>query len=277
MMTERHFGIDVSTWQTGIDYTRAVREGGVEFAYLRAGFGKNVATQKDNRFEEHYNGFIRAGIPLGAYQYSYAKSPADAVYEAKAMLEWVEGKNFDLPLFLDMEESTVAELGKDTCTMIACAWMDIITNAGYECGIYSNPNWFTNYLDPDRIAEKGYIWCASWATEKPEYPNMLMWQYGGEINKLGDRAVAGVGEVVDQNFFYGPLTYEVQTEWKYVRCTKKTVTLDRDGKREFGRWIDKGDLCTIRLVDSPLIEVIYPTATGLRTAYLKDIENFRSE
>lgn len=278
-MSEKHFGVDLSTWQNKVDYKVAVEKGNVEFAMIRAGFGKNVLTQKDNMFETHYAGFRAQNVPLGAYQYSYAKSPADAINEARAMLEWIEGKEFDLPLFLDMEQADVAELGKETCTMIALAWCRYIADAGYKCGIYANPNWFENYLDVDLITERFLIWCASWGTEKPEYPNMIMWQYGGETNKVRERAVEGVGDVVDQNFFYGELpdVTPKPTEYQYVICTKKTYTLDENGKAEARRWIDKGDLCAIRLVPSPLIEVIYPTANGHRTAYLKDISNFVTE
>lgn len=201
----KHFGIDVSTWQKDVDYHKAVTEGHVEFAMLRAGFGKNVAEQKDNMFDKHYEGFTREGIPVGAYQYSYATSPAGAILEAEAMLEWIKGKPMNLPLFLDMEETSTAQLGKDTCTMIAVTWCRRIREAGYECGVYANPYWFENHLDPKAIAEVGYIWCASWGTVQPEYPYMLMWQYGGEVNKLASKAVPGVGNVVDQNYYYGDL------------------------------------------------------------------------
>lgn len=274
-----HFGIDLSSWQKNVDYHKAVAEGKVEFAILRAGFGRNANTGKDFMFDKHYEGFARENIPLGAYQYSYATSPAGAIKEAETMLEWVKDKPMDLPLFLDMEEADTAALGKETCTMIAVTWCRYIRDAGYECGVYANPNWFEHYLDAKAIAEVGYIWCASWATIKPEYANMIMWQYGGDVNKLTNRAVPGVGEVVDQNYYYGELPEVVpkDTEWQYVICKRKTLTLDKDGKPEARRWIDKDDLCSIRLVPGPLVEVIYPTANGMRTAYLKDISNFATE
>lgn len=275
----QNFGVDISSWQKGVNYHEAVKTGKVEFAMLRAGFGKNVKTGKDNMFDEHYEGFVRENIPVGAYQYSYATSPADAVREAEVMLEWVKDKPLDLPLFLDMEEASVAALGRETCTMIARTWMQTIIGAGYECGVYANPNWFENYLDPDAIAELGFIWCASWGTTKPTYSNMLMWQYGGEVNKLKDRAVPGIGEVVDQNYFYGDLPDVTPKEsaYMYVTCTKRTPTLNRSGKKELNRWIDPGDVCAIKLVEGALVEVIYPTPSGLRTAYLKDITNFMTE
>lgn len=196
------FGVDVSTWQTGCDYEKAVREGGVRFAMIRAGFGKNAATQKDNMFETHYGGFRRAGVPIGIYQYSYAQSTGDAVREAEAFLGWIAGKEPELPCFLDMEEPSVAALGRETCTEIALAWCDRVSSAGYSAGIYANPNWFERYLDADRIGECYRIWCASWGTKKPTYRGLALWQFGGQTNLLRERSVPGIGDIVDQNFLY---------------------------------------------------------------------------
>ena len=207
------FGVDVSTWQTGCDYEKAATKGGVKFAILRAGFGKNAATQKDNMFETHYAGFHGVKIPVGAYQYSYAKSVSDAIKEAESFLGWIAGKELELPCFLDMEESSVAALGKKACTEIALAWCDRVSSAGYTAGVYSNHNWFTNYLDAEKIGKKHRIWCASWGTRKPEYEGLILWQFGGQTNLLRSRAVEGIGDIVDQNFLYADLpSYETEEE-----------------------------------------------------------------
>ena len=59
-------GIDVSKHQGKIDW-QAVREtGSVNFAILRAGFGR-YTSQKDPQFERNYAGAKAAGIPVGAY------------------------------------------------------------------------------------------------------------------------------------------------------------------------------------------------------------------
>lgn len=278
MTKAKHFGVDVSTWNEHVDYAKAVKDGKVEFAYIRAGFGQ-YAKQKDNMFEAHYKGFHEQGIALGAYQYSYATSPADAVREADAMHGWIKDKDFALPVFLDMEENKVAQLGVETCTMIAKAWMSRMKSYGYEVGVYTNPNWLSNYLDVAEITELGYLWVASWSKTQPDYPNLLMWQFGGEVNPSGTTAVAGIGNVVDQNYYYGELpVIAVDAEEDMtmtVTCTAKTKTLNAQGKPEWMRWIDKGDVCEIRLVSGPLVEITYPTPTGKRTAYLRDLTNFR--
>lgn len=189
------FGIDISEWQTGVDYEKAVKDGGVEFAILRAGFSTSV----DDMFETHYNGFSPL-VPVGAYLYSYAKSVDAAKAEAAAMAKWCAGKAFGLPVFLDMEESSVAALGKAKCTEIALAWCGEMEKAGYRAGVYANANWFRNYLDAAAIGEKYAIWCAAWSDTRPSEKRTDIWQFGGETNYLRSNAVAGVGKPVDQNY-----------------------------------------------------------------------------
>lgn len=203
------FGIDISEWQTGVDYAKAVKEGGVEFAILRAGYSTSI----DDMFETHYKGFA-SRVPVGAYLYSYAKSVDAVKAEAEAMKKWCSGKSFGLPVFLDMEEASVAALGKAKCTEMALAWCEVMEKAGYRAGVYANANWFRNYLDAARIGEKYAIWCAAWSDTKPSEERTDIWQFGGEINYLRSNAVAGVGQPVDQNYILDEsvLTGYVPTE-----------------------------------------------------------------
>ena len=65
-------GIDVSRHQGVIDWNK-VKQSGVDFAMIRAGYGK-YESQKDPNFEVNYQNARKAGIKVGAYYYSYAKS-----------------------------------------------------------------------------------------------------------------------------------------------------------------------------------------------------------
>jgi GH25 family lysozyme M1 (1,4-beta-N-acetylmuramidase) len=218
------FGIDISEWQSGVDYARAVNEGGVEFAILRAGY----STSRDDMFETHYNGFSPR-VPVGAYLYSYAKTAEDAEAEAAAMIEFCNGKAFGLPLFIDMEESSVARLGRPRCTQIALAFCDKLAEAGYRAGVYANANWFRNYLDAAVIGKKYAIWCAAWSDTRPSEERTDIWQYGGEINYIRSNAVPGVGQPVDQNYILNeevlsgftpaPPAEEIETEEDLVELT----------------------------------------------------------
>ena len=95
-------GIDVSKWQGKIDWQR-VEASGIEFAIIRAGYG-NSANQKDSFFERNYLGAKTAGLHVGAYWYSYANSFREATLEAKAFQRVIAGKQFDMPVYFDMEE-----------------------------------------------------------------------------------------------------------------------------------------------------------------------------
>ncbi len=196
------FGIDISEFQTGVNYDRAISEGGVEFAILRAGF----STTKDAEFERHYQGFA-GKIPLGAYQYSYARSEEAARREAAAMIEWCREKDFRLPVFLDMEESKVAELGRELCTRIAHLWCEAVEAAGIRAGIYGNANWWRNYLDASLLG-KYTVWVAAWSDSRPSEREADLWQFGGEVNFLRSREVPGVGRVVDQDYILNDAVLE---------------------------------------------------------------------
>ena len=76
-------GIDVSVHNGDIDWGK-VKATGIDFAILRAGYGK-LAKQKDAKFEDNYKGAKAAGIPVGAYWYSYATTPDEAKLEAEVL------------------------------------------------------------------------------------------------------------------------------------------------------------------------------------------------
>jgi GH25 family lysozyme M1 (1,4-beta-N-acetylmuramidase) len=171
-------GIDISTYQRNVNYSK-LKEHGIEFAIIRLGYGKNIS-QKDEMFETHFEGLKNAGIKVGAYLYSYAYVKEGAKLEAENTLEIIKGKQFELPIFYDMEENKQALLGKEVLTEMANEWCRIIKNAGYKAGVYANLNWFKNYLNPYEIAsEFNFIWLALWNND--ENPNVefpvAFWQY----------------------------------------------------------------------------------------------------
>ena len=150
-------GIDVSNHQGSIDWSKVE----IDFAILRAGFGR-YAHQKDSQFERNYAGAKAAGIPVGAYWYSYARSAEKAREEAKACLQVLHGKQFEFPIYFDIEDRTQWNLGKAVLTAICEAFCDTLEKAGYFAGVYASTYWFTNKLDHARLASKYTIWLADY-------------------------------------------------------------------------------------------------------------------
>lgn len=184
--------IDVSTWQGVIDWKK-VKAAGYEHAIIRAGFGRETS-QVDNRFEQNYKNAKAAGVKLGAYWYSYAVDKADAVKEAKACLQVLRGKTFEMPVYFDMEEGSMTKLGKTKLTEMAKAFCEEIKKGGYTPGVYSNPNWFSNHLDYNGLKKLYSIWLAQYYKEA-QY-ECDVWQYAS------DGKVSGISGNVDMNIIY---------------------------------------------------------------------------
>ena len=194
-------GIDISTYQQNVNYKK-LKEQGIEFAIIRLGYGKNFS-QKDSMFETHFEGLKNTGIKVGAYLYSYAYVKEGAKLEAENTLKIIKGKQFDLPIFYDMEESKQALLGKEVLTEMANEWCRIIKNAGFKAGVYANLNWFKNYLNPYEIkAQNNYIWLALWNNDiKPNVEFTVdFWQYSSKGKLEGIQSFVDLDKCYTQDF-----------------------------------------------------------------------------
>lgn len=188
------FGIDISTWQRGFNFDKAKAEG-VEFVILRGAY----SLSKDKCFEEFYKACKDRDIPVGVYHYSMARTVADAKKEAELMLSILKGKQFEYPIYLDVEDKTQAALGKDTLTAIIQAWCKTLEQAGYYAGIYSTYAYLNSYTHIDKLDQYDK-WIAQWHSHCSCPKPYGMWQFGGETNVIRSNKVAGV--VCDQDYCY---------------------------------------------------------------------------
>lgn len=181
--------IDISTWQRNVDFNK-VKKSGISAVIIRAGFGRELS-QKDSQFENHYKGAKAAGLKIGVYWYSYASTPTETALEAKTCLACIKGKSLDLPVYFDMEESWQTRLGRTTLTAMAESFCDTIKAGGYRAGVYSNLNWFANYLNYSRLRSKYSIWLAQWSSSHSL--SCDIWQYADS------GSVPGISGNVDMN------------------------------------------------------------------------------
>ena len=191
-------GIDVSIYQGDIDWS-AVKKAGIKFAIIRAGYGKEVS-QKDTKFERNYENAKAVGMPIGVYWYSYAKSVEAAEQEAKTCLEIIKGKQFEWPIYYDIEESSILGKGKNFVSSIAKKFCRYLESKKYFCGIYASANPLNNLFD-DECKKNFPIWVAHYDVDKPKYNgNWGIWQYTSQGN------VNGINGKVDLN--HGIINYE---------------------------------------------------------------------
>ena len=187
-------GVDISKWQRGFDFDKALSEG-VEFVILRGAY----STSKDTCFETFYKQCKAKGIPVGVYHYTMAKTVDEAKKEANAMIKILAGKQFEYPIYLDVEDKTQKALGKDLLTAIIDTYCSTLENAGYYVGIYSTYLYLRDYTHIDKL-DKYDKWIAQWSTKCTSKKPYGMWQFGGETNKIRTNKVAGV--TCDQNYAY---------------------------------------------------------------------------
>ena len=129
-------GIDVSQWQGVIDWGK-VKTAGTQFALIRAGYGDTLSypRQIDTQYEYNYAQCKRLGIPVGIYFYAYAMNAAEAKREAECCLALLKGKQFEFPIYYDVEEYDLFKSGK---TAEVCrAFVKVLEDAGYWVGIYT--------------------------------------------------------------------------------------------------------------------------------------------
>lgn len=191
-------GIDISRWQGNFDMSKAKAEG-VNFAIIKGGGGDD-GLYKDSQFEANYVKAKAQSLHVGAYWFSRALTVTEAVTEANYFYDNVlKGKQFDLPVYIDVENKTQLNVGKRLLTDIIKAWCDTLEKRGYWVGIYSSLSYFNTYIYDNELTRYAH-WVAQWAKECT-YSNtscLGMWQYGGETNLICSNIVAGV--VCDQNY-----------------------------------------------------------------------------
>ena len=188
-------GIDVSKHQGVIDWTKVKNSGKVEFAILRAGYGKLIS-QKDPKFESYYADCVKNNIPVGAYWYSYAMSEAEAKEEANVFLQAIKGKQFAYPVYFDLEESKQLALGKNKCSAIAKAFMDTVEKAGYFVGLYMSKSHLETYIT-EEVRNRYAIWVAHYGVSKTTYSGQFgIWQ------KSETGSVSGISGNVDLDECY---------------------------------------------------------------------------
>lgn len=195
---ERCNMIDVSSWQGDIDWEH-VAASGIDYAIIRICSG----TREDTRWVENYNGATAAGIQVGVYLFNYATTPEGAAREAEALLDALDGREMDLPVYYDLEYSAVAATGRDNIRNMANTFLTAVSAEGYDVGIYCNVNWYKNYIDHENINTDLY-WIASYGTNdgymhtRPSIDEiMTAWQYTSVLH------VYGISGRVDGNVWYG--------------------------------------------------------------------------
>ena len=196
-------GIDLSVFQGDVDWDKAAADG-VEFAIIRLGYrgyGKG-ALQPDELFASHLDGAHAAGIDTGAYFFSQALTAEEGREEARYVLEQLDGRRMEMPIYFDWEPIAVEDSrtnGYDYAhlTDSAVAFCQTIEAAGYRAGVYINRQQGYYHYDLSRLADYS-LWVADYNSYPDFYYRFDMWQYtaSGQLD--------GIDIQVDMNLMFVP-------------------------------------------------------------------------
>jgi GH25 family lysozyme M1 (1,4-beta-N-acetylmuramidase) len=170
---------DVSSNNGKIDF--AIMKKQVAGVIIRAGYrGYSAGTIKtDAKYQSNIAAAEAVGLPVGVYWYTTAKSKAEAKDEADYLLKLIKGHKLSFPVFLDLEYAPGRKGRADSIsaarrTMYAVTWLERVNAAGYDVGVYCNPDFWADGLVSDKL-KKYARWIARYGAKCPV--DCDMWQY----------------------------------------------------------------------------------------------------
>lgn len=190
--------IDVSRYQGTIDWAQ-VAAAGYKGAML-----KTVSTNKklskradglyiDPTFETNYRNARAAGLDVGVYYYTYATSEAMADAELAMLRQAVYGKEFSLPICVDVEENKLKQLSTLDLSNLTAYALEQVERMGFYAQLYT----YTGYkyeLDMVRLSSRWDVWLADYTGKTPN----VTFNYNSHQHTSKGR-VSGISGNVDLN------------------------------------------------------------------------------
>ncbi len=198
-------GIDVSAHNGHIDW-QMVKQGGVEFAFLKATEGIEF---RDSMFTINYREARKSGIKVGAYH--FFRFGANGVDQAMNLLQAIENKPLDLGIAIDVEKNGNSSFNDYEVILDQLhAMVDYLNLRGYRVLFYSNKDGYYDFIARDF---KGIpLWICSF-TSNPINTEWQYWQY----NHHG--RVKGITGDVDLNVYVGD-----RDDWnKFLSRSNETI------------------------------------------------------
>lgn len=187
-------GIDLSHWNKVLSWQEVKQSN--DFVILKAGGGDYSYTFIDPKFEEYYARCKQYKIPVGAYYYCPKNmlTPEAGLYAAQAFLQLLKDKKFEMPVFLDIENTPKTK--RSEATDAAISFCRFLEKNRYFVGIYSSDiSGFKERLQIDRLSDFT-LWVARYG-KKPTYTrNYGLWQF----SSTGE--VPGIFGKVDLDYSY---------------------------------------------------------------------------
>ncbi len=185
------YGIDVSAWQTNVDYN-AVKNEGCEFVIMRMGYCYDQI-KMDDYYLQNMENATAAGLDVGVYFYTTANTEEKVREQARWILEQLDGRSLDYPIAFDWESwGQFQQYGMNVHDLneLFEIFCEEIEKGGYTAMLYSSKNFLNNFWENENNRP---VWLAHYVDETDYDGLFAIWQasaYG---------RIAGIEGDVDMN------------------------------------------------------------------------------
>ena len=192
---ETKIGIDISKWQGEVDFEK-LRDNGVEFVMIKVAGQSEIdgEIELDPYFYSNIESATKAGLEVGVYFYSYARSSKEAKTQAKYVMNAIKDYDIAMPIAFDWENwnhYNEFHLSFYNLNGIAKSFISEIDKNGYEGMLYSSKN----YLETIWYKEDYNLWLANYSSIKYD-GDYRMWQV------CSDGKISGINGYVDIDVYY---------------------------------------------------------------------------
>lgn len=194
-------GIDISKYNhpttpagefLSLDWS-AIKSEGIDYVILKAA---STRSGKEATFDLDYSEAKEAGLDVGVYFYTYSKTVSQIKADAQMLLNILDGKSFEYPIYLDLEDETLLDIEPSVLTEMCVTFISILQENGYYAGLYVNHEWLYNILQTEKMLDMFEIWYARYPQNVTEYvwdtatygEHLGMWQYTdkGRLDAIPD-------------------------------------------------------------------------------------------
>ena len=190
--------LDVSRWQGRIDWDAVKRSGKIDGVMLRVLGSKGGKPYVDPAFERNYAACTARGIPVGGYYYTCAVTPRQTAAELAALRAALAGKNFQMPIAIDVEGANLRALTPAKLSARVAEAAAQLEAWGLYAMVYTYTNFADTALDMAALASYD-LWIADYRGHRPTRKHG-MWQYTSEGK------IPGVSGPVDLSHAYKDYT-----------------------------------------------------------------------
>ncbi len=260
-------GLDISACQTSVDFNK-VRAAGYSYVILRLNEWDSTKRDivKDSRFEQYYKAARAAGLGIGAYYFTYANTVDYVKYEAETAVKWLAGKQFEYPIYFDLEREQQFAQGMSFCDSAVKTFCDTLERAGYFAGVYCSTFWYTKCVS-EAVRERYACWIAEWGSSCNYKGSYGMWQNGTAY-------VDGISGGVDHDYCY--VDYPSIIRAKGLNGFRKEAAPSESGRLlDSGSCYKEGETTVGALAVKELLRLAYDR--GLTDVKVDDDKTYDAE